>query len=59
MRIQYYDINRLTGDQEDALGVRFALFPELLKTSDITTPASTCRSTCRRTTSSASANCTP
>ncbi len=35
MRIQYYDINRLTGDQEDALGVRFALFPELLKTSDI------------------------
>jgi phosphoglycerate dehydrogenase-like enzyme len=37
MRIQYYDINRLTGDQEDALGVRFALFPELLKTSDIVT----------------------
>src|SRR5260370_11158465 len=35
MRIQYYDVNRLTGDQEDALGVRFALFPELLKTSDI------------------------
>src|SRR3984893_17849207 len=34
MRIQYYDVNRLTTDQEDALGVRFALFPELLKTSD-------------------------
>ncbi len=37
MRIQYSDINRLTGDQEDALGLRFALFPELLKTSDIVT----------------------
>jgi len=37
MRIQYYDIHRLTGDQEDALGIRFALFPELLKTSDIIT----------------------
>jgi phosphoglycerate dehydrogenase-like enzyme len=35
MRIQYYDTNRLTADQEDALGVRFALFPELLKTSDV------------------------
>jgi len=35
MRVQYYDINRLTGDQEDALGVRFVLFPELLKTSDV------------------------
>jgi phosphoglycerate dehydrogenase-like enzyme len=35
--IRYYDINRLTTDQEDALGVRFALFPELLKTSDIVT----------------------
>ncbi|MBV9863610.1 MAG: 2-hydroxyacid dehydrogenase [Alphaproteobacteria bacterium] len=35
MRIQYYDTNRMTTDQEDALGVRFALFPELLKTSDI------------------------
>ena len=34
MRIQYYDVNRMTTDQEDALGVRFALFPELLKTSD-------------------------
>jgi phosphoglycerate dehydrogenase-like enzyme len=37
MRVRYYDIHRLTGDQEDALGVRFALFPELLKTSDIVT----------------------
>ena len=37
MHIKYYDINRMTGDQEDALGVRFALFPELLKTSDIIT----------------------
>src|SRR5665213_2618259 len=35
MRIQYYDVNRMTTDQEDALGVRFALFPELLRTSDI------------------------
>jgi len=37
MHIKYYDINRLTGDQEDALGIRFALFPELLKTADIIT----------------------
>ena len=37
MHIQYYDINRMTVDQEDALGVRFALFPELLKTSDVVT----------------------
>ncbi|HXO01908.1 MAG TPA: 2-hydroxyacid dehydrogenase [Stellaceae bacterium] len=35
LRILYYDVNRMTTDQEDALGVRFALFPELLKTSDI------------------------
>jgi phosphoglycerate dehydrogenase-like enzyme len=35
MRVQYYDIKRLSADEEDALGVRFALFPELLKTSDI------------------------
>jgi phosphoglycerate dehydrogenase-like enzyme len=34
MRVQYYDINRLSTQQEDALGVRFVLFPELLKTSD-------------------------
>jgi len=37
MRILYYDINRLTTDHEDALGVRFALFTELLKTADIVT----------------------
>jgi phosphoglycerate dehydrogenase-like enzyme len=35
MRIQYYDINRMTTDQEDALGVRFVLLDELLRTSDI------------------------
>lgn len=35
MRIQYYDIERLTEDQEDALGVRFRLLRELLRTSDI------------------------
>ena len=29
MRIQYYDVNRMTTDQEDALGVRFVLLPEL------------------------------
>lgn len=37
MRVQYYDIVRLGEDQEDALGVRFALFPELLRTSDVVT----------------------
>jgi phosphoglycerate dehydrogenase-like enzyme len=37
MQIKYYDVNRMTADQEDALGVRFALFPELLKISDIVT----------------------
>jgi len=35
MRVQYYDIARLTLDQEDALGVRFALLTELLRTSDV------------------------
>ncbi len=35
MDVRYYDIVRLTEDQEDALGVRFALLPELLRTSDI------------------------
>ena len=35
MKVQYYDIKRLTEDQEDALGVRFVLFDELLKTSDV------------------------
>ena len=35
MTVQYYDINRLTEDQADDLGVRFALFEEVLRTSDI------------------------
>jgi phosphoglycerate dehydrogenase-like enzyme len=35
MPVRYYDIARLTEDQEDALGVRFALLPELLRTSDV------------------------
>jgi len=37
MHVQYYDIVRLTEHQEDALGVRFVLFPELLRTSDVVT----------------------
>jgi phosphoglycerate dehydrogenase-like enzyme len=35
MNIQYYDILRLTEEQEDALGVRFVLLAELLRTSDV------------------------
>jgi phosphoglycerate dehydrogenase-like enzyme len=35
VRVQYYDIARLTEDAEDALGVRFVLFDELLATSDV------------------------
>jgi len=35
MRVQYYDIVRLTEDQEDALGVRFRLLRELVRTSDV------------------------
>jgi glyoxylate reductase/D-3-phosphoglycerate dehydrogenase len=35
MPVQYYDIARLSEDVEDALGVRFRLFRELLRTSDI------------------------
>ena len=35
MHVQYYDIIRLTEHAEDALDVRFALFPELLRTSDV------------------------
>jgi glyoxylate reductase/D-3-phosphoglycerate dehydrogenase len=35
MRVQYYDIARLSEDAEDALGVRFRLFRELLRSSDI------------------------
>ena len=37
MDIQYYDIARLSEDQEDALGVRFVLLGELLRTSDVVT----------------------
>jgi glyoxylate reductase/D-3-phosphoglycerate dehydrogenase len=37
MKIQYYNSRRLTEDQEDALGVRFVLFDELLRTSDVVT----------------------
>jgi phosphoglycerate dehydrogenase-like enzyme len=37
MRVNYCDINRLSTQAEDALGVRFVLFPELLRTSDIVT----------------------
>ena len=35
MRVQYYDIARLSEHEEDALGVRFRLFNELLRTSDV------------------------
>jgi phosphoglycerate dehydrogenase-like enzyme len=35
MDVQYYDIQRLTEDQEDALGVRFVLLGELMRTSDV------------------------
>ena len=37
MDVRYFDIVRLSEDQEDALGVRFALFTELLRTSDVVT----------------------
>jgi phosphoglycerate dehydrogenase-like enzyme len=33
--VRYYDIVRLREDQEDALGVQYALFDELLRTSDV------------------------
>jgi phosphoglycerate dehydrogenase-like enzyme len=35
MTVQYYDIVRLSEEQADDLGVRFALFEEVLRTSDI------------------------
>jgi len=35
MQVQYYDIVRLSEDAEDALGVRFRLLRELLRTSDV------------------------
>jgi len=37
MDVRYYDVVRLTEDQEDALGVRFMLLSELLRTSDVVT----------------------
>jgi phosphoglycerate dehydrogenase-like enzyme len=36
-RVQYYDILRLTENEEDQLGVRFVLLDELLRTSDVVT----------------------
>jgi glyoxylate reductase/D-3-phosphoglycerate dehydrogenase len=35
MNVNYYDVSRLTEDQEDALGVRFRLLRELMRTSDV------------------------
>jgi phosphoglycerate dehydrogenase-like enzyme len=35
MRVLYYDIKRLSEDEADALGVRFSLLRELVRTSDI------------------------
>lgn len=35
MNVQYYDITRLSEEHADGIGVKFALFEELLKTSDI------------------------
>jgi phosphoglycerate dehydrogenase-like enzyme len=37
MDVRYYDILRLSEDQEDTLGVRYALLTEILRTSDIVT----------------------
>jgi len=34
-RVQYFDIRRLSEDAADALGVRFALLDEVLRTSDV------------------------
>lgn len=34
MKVTYFDIRRLTEDEEDALGVKFRLLRELLRTSD-------------------------
>jgi phosphoglycerate dehydrogenase-like enzyme len=35
MRVQYYDVTRLSEEHAEQIGVRFALLEELLKTSDI------------------------
>lgn len=37
VHIQYYDTVRMTEEQEDAMGVKFVLLPELLRTSDVVT----------------------
>jgi phosphoglycerate dehydrogenase-like enzyme len=37
MDVRYYDIVRLSEDQEDALGVRYALLSEILRTADVVT----------------------
>ncbi len=37
MDVSYFDVLRLSEDAEDALGVRFALFGEILRTSDVVT----------------------
>ena len=37
MDARYFDVLRLSEDQEDTLGVRFTLFTELLRTSDVVT----------------------
>jgi phosphoglycerate dehydrogenase-like enzyme len=37
MDVRYYDVLRLTENEEDALGVRFMLLNELLRTSDVVT----------------------
>ena len=37
MDVRYFDVLRLSEDQEDALGVKFALFTEILRDSDIVT----------------------
>jgi len=37
MDVRYYDIVRLSEDQEDTLGVRYALLTEILRTSDVIT----------------------
>lgn len=38
MNVIYYDINRLTEEEEDNLGVRFRLFREVLQEADIISP---------------------
>jgi len=35
MDVRYYDVKRLTEDEEDAIGVRFVLLTELLRASDV------------------------